>query len=403
MVFDKKELKKFLKEKNVKSLDDFNTLMSEVSRDVVETLLEGELTDHLGFEKYDHEAKTIDNSRNGFTPKKVKSKFGQIDLNLPRDRKSDFSPQIVKKHQRDISGLEDKIISLYARGMTTRDIQSHVKEIYNYEISPETVSTITDKVLEHAREWQSRPLEAIYAIIFMDATFLKMRSEGHVRSIAVYNIIGINIDGHKECLGLWICETESSKYWLSVLNELKNRGIEDVLIFSVDNLTGISDAIQSAYPKAEIQKCVVHQIRNSLKHVSWKDRKSLAQSLKSIYKANTEKEGLSALEDFERKWKKYPHVAASWKRNWGELSTFFKFPPEIRRIIYTTNPIESMNRSIKKITKNKVVFPNEQSVTKVVYLTLQETSKKWTSRLRNWAMIYSQLMIFFEDRLGKYL
>lgn len=403
MIFDKKELKKFLKEKNVKNLDDFNALMSEVSKDVVEALLEGELTDHLGFEKYNHQAKTIDNSRNGFTPKKVKSKFGKIDLNVPRDRKSDFDPKIVKKYQRDISGLEDKIISMYARGMTTRDIQSHVKEIYNYEISPETVSTITDKVLDRAREWQNRPLEAIYAIIFMDAVFLKMRSEGHVRSIAVYNIIGVNMDGQKECLGLWICETESSKYWLSVLNELKNRGIEDVLIFSVDNLTGISDAIQSVYPMAEIQKCVVHQIRNSLKHVSWKDRKLLAHDLKSIYKANSEKEGLSALEDFEKKWQKYPHVAASWKRNWGELSTFYKFPPEIRRIIYTTNPIESMNRSIKKITKNKVVFPNEQAVTKVVYLSLQEASKKWTSRLRDWAMIYSQLMIFFEDRLSRYL
>jgi transposase-like protein len=403
LVFDRKELKKLLKEKNVKDLDDFNTLMSEVSKEVVETLLEGELTDHLGFEKYDHQSKTIDNSRNGFTPKKVKSKFGKIDLNVPRDRKSDFDPKIVKKHQRDISGLEDKIISMYARGMTTRDIQSHVKEIYNYEISPETVSTITDKVLERAREWQTRPLEEIYAVIFMDAVFLKMRSEGHVRSIAVYNIIGINMEGQKECLGLWICDTESSKYWLSVLNELKNRGIEDVLIFSVDNLTGISQAIQSAYPKSEIQKCVVHQIRNSLKHVSWKDRKLLAQDLKSIYKATTEKEGLSALEDFEKKWKKYPHVAASWRRNWGELSTFFKFPSEIRKVIYTTNPIESMNRSIKKITKNKVVFPNEQAVTKVVYLALQEASKKWTSRLRDWAMIYSQLMIFFEDRLGRYL
>lgn len=403
MVLDREELKKLLKKKNVKDLDDFNALMSEVSKEVVEALLEGELTDHLGFEKYDHQAKTIDNSRNGFSPKKVNSKFGKMDLNIPRDRKSDFDPKIVKKHQRDISGLEDKIISMYARGMTTRDIQSHVKEIYNYKISPETVSTITDKVLERAREWQNRPLEAIYAIVFMDAVFLKMRSEGHVRSIAVYNIIGINMEGQKECLGLWICETESSKYWLTVLNELKNRGIKDVLIFSVDNLTGISEAIQAVYPQAEIQKCVVHQIRSSLKHVSWKDRKSLSQDLKSIYKAHSEKEGLLALEDLENKWNKYPHVAASWKRNWAELSTFYKFPSEIRKIIYTTNPIESANRSIKKLTKNKVVFPNEQSVTKVVYLSLQEASKKWTSRLRDWAMIYSQLMIFFEERLARYL
>jgi putative transposase len=310
---------------------------------------------------------------------------------------------VVKKGQRDISGFEDKIISLYASGMTTRDIKSHVKEIYNYDISPETVSTITDKVLDRAREWQNRPLEPIYAIVFMDATFLKMRSEGHVQNIAVYNIIGINLDGKKECLGLWICENESSKYWLSVLNELKNRGLEDVLIFSVDNLNGISEAIRADFPKAEIQKCVVHQIRNSLKHVSWKDRKMMANDLKGIYKAKTEKAGYSALEEFEEKWKKFPHVSASWKRNWGELSTFFKYPEEIRRLIYTTNPIESMNRGIKKITKNKAILPNEQAVTKIVYLALRGIEKKWTTRLRDWALIYSQLAIFFEERLEKYL
>ena len=226
---------------------------------------------------------------------------------------------------------------------------------------------------------------------------------GYVRSMAVYNIIGINMDGKKECLGLWLCETESSKYWLSVLNELKNRGVEDVLIFSVDNLTGISEAIQSVYSKSEIQKCVVHQIRNSLKHVSWKDRKAITEDLKYIYKAASEKEGLAALEDFEEKWKKYPHVASSWKRNWSELSTFFKFPEELRRIIYTTNPIESLNRSIKKVTRNKAVFPNEQAVNKVVYLAVQQATKKWTSRLHQWPMIYSQLVIFFEDRLRRFL
>ena len=403
MAFNKEELKKLLKEKGVKSLDDFNTLMSEISKDVVEALLEGELTDHLGFEKYDHESKAIDNSRNGFTPKTVKSKYGSIGIQVPRDRKSEFEPHVVKKRQRDISGLEDKIISMYARGMTTRDIQSHVKEIYNFEVSPETISTITDKVLERARDWQNRSLEAIYAIVFLDAIFLKMRSEGHVRKIAVYNIIGISTEGRKECLGLWICETESSKYWLSVLNELKNRGLEDVLIFSVDNLKGISEAIQAAFPRSEIQKCVVHQIRNSLKHVSWKDRKKLTQDLKSIYRAATEKEGSAALEDFSEKWKNYPHVAASWKRNWGELSTFFKYPAQIRSLIYTTNPIESVNRSIKKVTKNKAVFPNEQAVFKVIYLALLEAEKKWTSRLRDWPMIYSQLMIFFKDRMEAYL
>jgi len=403
LAFKKGELKKLLKEKGVKSLDDFNELMSEISKEVVEALLEGELTDHLGFEKYDHEAKTIDNSRNGFTPKTVKSKYGQIGIQVPRDRKSEFEPQVVKKRQRDISGLEDKIISMYARGMTTRDIQSHVKEIYNFEVSPETISTITDKVLERAREWQNRSLEPLYAIVFLDAIFLKMRSEGHVRKIAVYNIIGITTAGRKECLGLWLCETESAKYWLAVLNELKNRGLEDVLIFSVDNLSGISEAIQAAFPQAEIQKCVVHQIRNSLKHVSWKDRKEMVKDLKSIYRAATEKEGSAALDDFGKKWNKYPHVAASWKRNWGELATFFKYPAQIRSLIYTTNPIESVNRSIKKVTKNKAIFPNEQAVFKVIYLALREAEKKWTTRFRDWPMIYSQLMVFFEERMEAHL
>ncbi len=260
MVLDRIKLKKLLKEKGVKNLDDFNAFMRDISKDIVETLLEEELTDYLGFEKYDQKAKVIDNSRNGFTPKSIKSKFGEIDLNVPRDRKSEFEPQVVKKRKRDISGLEEKIISMYAKGMTTRDIQAHIKDLYNYEISPETVSSITDKVLEKAREWQNRPLEQIYAVIYMDAVFLKIRTEGHMRNVALYTIIGINLDGLKECLGLWICETESAKYWLSVLNELKNRGLEDVLIFSVDNLKGISEAIEAVFPRAEIQKCIVHRV-----------------------------------------------------------------------------------------------------------------------------------------------
>lgn len=404
MVLDRIKLKKLLKEKGVKNLDDFNAFMRDISKDIVETLLEEELTDYLGFEKYDQKAKVIDNSRNGFTPKSIKSKFGGIDLNVPRDRKSEFEPQVVKKRKRDISGLEEKIISMYAKGMTTRDIQAHIKDLYNYEISPETVSSITDKVLEKAREWQSRPLEPIYTVIYMDAVFLKMRTEGHVRNVALYTIIGINLDGLKECLGLWVCETESAKYWLSVLNELKNRGLEDVLIFSVDNLKGISEAIEAVFPRAEIQKCIVHQIRNSLRYVSWKERKTMAKDLKLIYKAATEKEGSSALDDFAEKWdKRYPHVSASWKKNWAELSTFFKYPPEIRTLIYTTNLIENLHRKIRKVAKNKSSFPNEQSLFKLVYLAVEETSRKWTMRHRDWAMIYSQLMIFFEDRVAKYV
>jgi len=378
--------------------------MREVSKDVVETLLDEELTDHLGFEKYDQKAKVIENSRNGYTPKTVKSKFGEIGLDVPRDRKSDFEPQIVKKRKKDISGLEDKIISMYAKGMTTRDIQAHIRDLYSYEISAETMSSITDRAKEKAKEWQSRPLDPIYAIVYMDAVFLKMRTEGHVRDVAVYTIIGINLDGLKECLGMWVCETESAKYWLSVLNELKNRGLADVLIFSVDNLTGILEAIEAVFPRAEVQKCIVHQIRNSLRYVSWKERKAMAKDLKFIYQAATEEEGLAALDDFPQKWDKhYPHISISWKKNWAELATFFKYPPEIRTLIYTTNPIESLHRQVRKAAKNKSSFPNEQALIKVVYLAVEGASQKWTMRHRDWSMIYSQLMIFFEDRLAKYV
>jgi len=400
MALDREELKKLLKEKGVRSLDDFNAFMREVSKEVVETILDGELTDHLGYEKHDQKTKSTENARNGFTPKTVKSKFGEIDLDVPRDRQSDFEPQIVKKRQKDISGLEEKIISMYAKGMTTRDIQAHIKDLYGYEISPETVSSITDKVMERAREWQSRPLDSVYALVYMDAVFLKMRLEGHVRNMALYTIVGINLDGQKECLGLWICETESAKYWLSVLNELKNRGVQDVLIFTVDNLKGISEAIEAVFPRAEIQKCIVHQIRNSLRYVSWKERKAMAKDLRTIYEAATEQEGAAALDRFADKWdKRYPHISASWRTNWDEIVTFFKYPPEIRSIVYTTNPIESLNRQIKKTAKNKAIFPNEQALVKQVYLAIEGASRKWIFRHRDWAMIYSQLMIYFGERL----
>jgi len=384
-MLEKDELKKLLKEKKIKSLDDFNTFMRDISKEVLETLFDGEMSDFLGYEKYDHKTKETDNSRNGHSPKQVKSKFGAIDLEVPRDRKSDFEPAVVKKRQRDISGLEEKIVSMYAKGMTTRDIQAHIDDIYGYELSPETISNITDKVLEKAREWQARPLKELYSIVFMDAMFLKMRTEGHVRNVAVYAIVGIDFEGVKEVLGLWIAETESSKFWLTVLNEVKNRGVEDILIFSVDGLAGISEAIRAVYPQAEIQRCVVHQIRNSLKYVSWKERKIVARDLKGVYKAATEKEALSALEAFEKSWnKKYPHIAASWRRNWGELATFFKYPAEVRTLIYTTNPIESLNRGLKKVTKTRSVFPNEDALFKLLYLAVGDISKKWTMRIRDW-------------------
>jgi putative transposase len=402
-MFDKEELKKRLKEKNIKSLEDFNEFMREISKDVLESLLDGEMTDFLGYEKHDQHQKETNNSRNGHTAKGVRSKFGKIELEVPRDRKSEFEPVVVKKRQRDISGLEEKIVSMYAKGMTTRDIQAHIQDIYGYEMSAETISTITDRVLERAKEWQSRPLQEVYAIVFMDALFLKMRMEGHVRNVAVYAIVGIDLEGSKEVFGLWIAETESSKFWLTVLNELKNRGIRDVLIFSVDGLSGISDAIRSVFPQAEIQRCVVHQIRNSLKYVSWKERKDVARDLKAVYKAATEQEALSALQEFETLWgKKYPHIVPSWRRNWGELVTFFKYPAEVRTLIYTTNPIESLNRGLKKVTKTRAIFPNADALFKLLFLSVNDISKRWTMRIHDWAMIYSQLNIYFEDRLNRF-
>ena len=413
-ILNKDELKKAIRANNLYGVDDFKDLMGEITRNVVEVMLEGELTGFLGYEKHDHGGKeeaeylgiNNNNSRNGSSKKKVKSKYGELGLSIPRDRKGEFSPQLVQKGQNNIVGLEEKILSMYARGMSTRDISSHVEEIYGYKISAETVSNITDQIQIQQREWQSRPIEPIYMIVFLDCLFVKIRSESRVvRNMAIYNILGITIDGKKECLGFWISEDgESSSFWLGVLNELQNRGLKDVLIFSVDNLTGISEAISTVYPKAEIQKCIVHQIRNSNKYVNYKDRRELSGDLKSIYKASTEDQGLLALEGFDKKWgKKYPFAVASWKRNWTELSVFFKYPPVMRRLIYTTNPIESMNRGLRKTLKTKSSLPSQDSAQKLLYLSMKQMSEKWSRPLRNWGEIFPHLLIYFKERVEKYL
>lgn len=383
---------------------DFDELIRNVSKSVLEAMFDGEMTDHLGYEKYDQTKKETDNSRNGFNRKNVDSKFGKIELDVPRDRNSEYEPQIVKKRQRTLGGFDDMIISMYAKGMSSRDIQKQMNEIYNYEISPESVSIITDKVIDKAREWQSRPLQRMYAVVFIDALFCKVRRDGQVKNIAVYLMLGIDLQGRKECLGIWVLEKETSREWLNVFNEVKNRGVEDVLIFATDGLTGISEAIRTAYPEAEIQKCIVHQIRNSLKHVSYKDRKDLANDMKRIYNASTESAALVELENFEKTWnKKYPYISKSWYRHWDELAVFFKYPDEVRRLIYTTNSIESLNNSLRKATRNRVVFPNDGAIFKVLYLSVQEVSKKWTSTIRNWALIFSQLSVYFEERIEKYI
>lgn len=296
------------------------------------------------------------------------------------------------------------ILSMYAKGMSVRDIQYHIKEIYNYDVSPETVSKITDAVIERAKEWQNRPLGPIYTIIFMDALFLKLRVDGRVKNVAVYLMIGINLEGKKECLGIWLSQSESSKYWLGVLNELRNRGVNDVLLFAVDGLTGFSEAIHTVYPDADVQRCIVHQVRNSLNQMSWKDRKTVAGALRSIYTAPTEEAGLMALDNFEKKWShKYPQVVQSWKRNWPELATFFRYPPEVRQLIYTTNPIESLNSRVRKTVKGKVVFPTETALFKALFLAIQEAENRWTMRIKNWPIIMGQISIYFAEKLEAYL
>ncbi|MBT6820787.1 IS256 family transposase [archaeon] len=404
MFFDRDELQKILKDKNLKGQDGLQEVLRNLTKEVIEALYEGELTDHLGYPKHKQNSSHDGNNRNGKSKKSVQSSFGEIDLAPPRDRLGTFDPQVVKKRQNDITGIEAKVISMYAKGMSTRDISSHIYDIYGYELSAETISTITDKVLEKAREWQSRPLEPVYAIVFMDGMVIKMRVDGTVQNVTVYFVIGIDLEGNKSCLGLYLAESESSKYWLTVMNELKNRGVEDILIFAVDNLSGISEAILSAFPKAEIQKCVVHQIRNSLRFVPWKERKTVASDLKLIYKASTIGAAEDALDLFSEKWdKKYPHISKSWKSNWTELSTFFRYSPEIRKLIYTTNAIESFNRGIRKVTKTRAIFPTQDAALKLIYLAIQDIEKKWIHPIRDWGIIYSQLTIYFEERLEKYL
>lgn len=401
-LINKEEVKRLFKEKKLCTQEDVEDAVKGVSKYILETLLEGEFDAFLGYDKHDSKNKTTDNSRNGYSSKRVKSTLGEMEIETPRDRQSEFEPIIVPKHKREVLKIDDRIISMFARGMTTRDIQAHMEEIYGYTFSPEQISKITDRVMEKAREWQSRPLQSIYPIVFLDGVYFKTRWDGEVKNIAVYGAIGIDIDGNKECLGLWIAETESSKYWLGVLNELKSRGVNDIFIFAIDGLTGLEEAIASSFPKSEVQGCIVHQIRNSLKYVSYKDYKEVVKDLKKIYRADSEESASFELEVFEEKWgKKYPHIYKSWKTHWNRLSTFFKYPEEIRRLIYTTNPIESFNRGLRKVTKNRGLFPNSDSLFKLLYLAVMNISKKWTGQLRNWPAIYSQLCIFFEGRLGR--
>ena len=398
----KENLRNIMKGLDVKSFDDLKDVFKLMVGEMLENGLEGELDDELGYTKYDYRNKSSENSRNGYSKKTLKTSFGETEIKVPRDRDGEFEPQLVKKNQTTLTGdIEEKILSMYAKGMTTSDIETHIQDIYGLECSDSTISRITDKILPVVREWQSRPLEEVYAVVFMDAIHFHVRSEGQIVKKAVYIAIGINMDGFKEVLGMWVGENESAKFWLSVMNGLRNRGLQDILIACVDGLTGFPAAIEAVYPKTEIQQCIIHQIRNTTKFVSYKDIKALMADLKKVYAAIDEQTALSELENFDEKWgNKYPKIAISWREKWANLSTYFKYPQEVRTLIYTTNAIEGFNRQLRKVTKNKGVFPTDDSLLKMLYLAMMDITKKWTGKRREWGQIHSQLEIFFADRLS---
>ena len=400
----KEFLKQFIKENDLKSTEDVQAALRDLFASTMQGMLEAELDTHLGYAKHDTKNKTTDNSRNGHSRKTLTSEYGDVEISVPRDRKGEFEPEIIKKNQTNTVGIEEQVIALYARGVSTRDIQAHLHQLYGLDVSPTLISNITDKLLPMIKEWQSRPLQSVYAVVFLDAIHYKVKQDGQVVNKAAYMVVGIDLEGQKDVLGIWIGENESAKFWLTVLNELKSRGVEDILITCVDNLKGFSEAIAACYPKSDIQKCVVHQIRNSLKYVSYKDYKAVTAALKPIYKASTEDAALEELDKFEETWgSKYPLVVRSWRSNWDELATFFRYPTEMRRLIYTTNLIEGYHRQLRKVTKGKSIFPTDDSLTKMLYLATMEVTKRWTMRVQNWGQILSQLMIYFPDRIERYI
>ena len=395
------KIRELLQLANVSSMDDIQNLFKDTIAEFMENGLEAELDEELGYSRYDYRNKDTDNSRNGHSSKTLRTSFGDVEVSVPRDRKGAFEPEILKKNQTSISqDIEEKILSMYAKGMTTSDIEAHIHDIYGVAVSDTTVSRITDKILSVAKEWQQRPLEAVYAVVFLDAIHYHVRSEGQIVRKAVYIAIGINLDGKKDVLGMWVGENESAKFWANVLNSLRNRGIQDIFIACTDNLTGFSAAIEAVFPKTEIQNCIIHQLRNSSKYVSYKDLKALMADLKAVYAAADEAAALSALDTFAEHWdKKYPRIAQSWRANWVNLSTYFKYPQEIRRLIYTTNTIEGFNRQLRKVTRSKSVFPTDDSLLKMLYLAMMDITRKWTGRRQDWSIIHAQMAIYFEDRM----
>ena len=382
------------------SLSDVQDMLKHLFKGTIETMLEAEMEEHLGYEKHNIVGNNSGNSRNGYNRKTIKSELGETEIAVPRDRNGEFSPQLITKGQTRTDDLENRILAMYSKGMSTRDIEDHLRDIYGVEASASMISRITDKIMPAVTEWQSRPLDAVYPIVFLDGIVFKVRKDSRVINKCMYSVLGINMEGRKEILGIWLSDNESASFWAGVCNDLKNRGVQDILIACRDNLSGFSTAIETVFPKTEQQLCVIHQIRNSTRFVSYKDLKALMSDLKLVYGAPTLEDAEYRLEEFREKWsKKYPQILKSWDANWAELATYFKYPREVRTLIYTTNAVEGFHRMLRKYTKTKTIYPTDDAVRKSVYLSIQEISRKWTMPIRDWGIIIGQLHLFFDDRL----
>jgi putative transposase len=401
VAISKEVLQELMKEyKSPEDLLGKQGILKELTKALVESALGSELTDHLGYEKHEGGEKEGENRRNGKSRKTLRSDQGPIEIEVPRDRDATFEPKLVAKHQREIPGFSDKILSMYARGMTNREIADHLKEIYGTEVSPQFITTVTDGVVEHLEAWRNRELESVYPIVFFDAIVVKVRENGHVANRSIHLALAINLEGKKELLGLWTAESEGAKYWLGIMTELKNRGVQDILIAAVDGLSGFPEAIRTLYPATDVQLCIVHVVRSSLRFVGYKDRKIVASGLKTIYTAATEEAALAALEEFRSQWdSKYPMIGKCWQSRWTEIAPFLSYPSEIRRAIYTTNAIESLNYSLRKVTKNRLAFPSTEAAMKLCFMAIQNISRKWTMPIQHWSQALNYLAIKFENRV----
>ena len=404
MAVAKDQIRQIIAQNNLNSVADVYALLKDSFKDILQELMEAELDASLGYQKNQKGDVQTDNKRNGHSKKNLRSQYGESTIDVPRDRNGEFEPKLIPKYQRDISGIEEKVISLYARGMSTRDIHDQLNDLYGIGVSAEMISKITDKILPQGKEWQSRPLDPVYPFVFMDCIHYKVRADGRILSRAAYVVLGVSVEGYKEILSITVGANETSKFWLGMLNDLKNRGVKDVLFSCVDGLSGFKEAIQAVYPQAQIQRCVIHMLRNSFKYVDHSDLKKSSSDLKAVYNAPNETAALSELEAVKEKWgRKYPYAISNWEDNWEDVSSFFQFSDDIRRIMYTTDIIEGLNRQYRNVTKTKSVFPSDTALEKMLYLASENVVKKWTQRYRNWDQVLNQLIVLYEDRISSYL